>query len=153
MQSLQQHIRCGASSSRSQFLPWMGPIGLAVGVGVAYFFAAQLSLTLLTKPDGVAVFWPAAGIASGTLLAPGSSARLPVTLGVAAASTVASLLGDRSVAAAIVFALCNVGDPYWSRGWSNAASATTSGWKVSAAYSASLSRLVSGRRSLEVWRL
>ena len=89
----------------------MGPIGLAVGVGVAYFFAAQLSLTLLTKPDGVAVFWPAAGIASGTLLAPGSSARLPVTLGVAAASTVASLLGDRSVAAAIVFALCNVGEP------------------------------------------
>ena len=111
MQSLQQHIRCGTSFLCSQFLPWMGPIGLTIAVGVAYFFAAQLSLNLLTKPDGVAVFWPAAGIASGTLLALGSGARLPVMLGVAAASTAASLLGDRSVAAAIVFALCNVGEP------------------------------------------
>ena len=59
----------------------MGPIGLTIGVGVTYFFAAQLSLILLTKPDGVAVFWPAAGIASGTLIALGSGARLPVTLG------------------------------------------------------------------------
>ena len=32
-------------------------MGLAVAVGVAYFLAAQLSLALLTKPDGVAVFW------------------------------------------------------------------------------------------------
>jgi PAS domain S-box-containing protein len=86
-------------------------MGLTIAVGVAYFFAAQLSLNLLTKPDGVAVFWPAAGIASGTLLALGSGARLPVTLGVAVASAAASLLGDRSIAAAIVFALCNVGEP------------------------------------------
>ena len=90
---------------------WIGPIALAVGVGVAYFFAAQLSLGLLTKPDGVAVFWPAAGIASGTLIALGSGARLPVTLGVLTASALASLLGDRSIAAAIVFALCNAGEP------------------------------------------
>src|SRR4051794_38880208 len=90
---------------------WLGPVGLAVGVGVAYFFAAQLSLVLLTKPDGVAVFWPAAGISAGTLVALGSAARLPVTLGVMAASALASLLGDRSTPAAIVFALCNAGEP------------------------------------------
>src|SRR6185503_1206869 len=89
---------------------WIHPIGLAAGVGVVYFFAAQLSLILLTKPDGVAVFWPAAGIASGTLIALGSWARLPVALGVMAASALASLFGDRSIAA-IIFALCNVGEP------------------------------------------
>ena len=90
---------------------WIGAAGLTVGVGVAYFFAAQLSLGLLTKPEGVAVFWPAAGISAGTLIALGAAARLPVTLGVMAASALASLLGDRSIAAAIVFALCNAGEP------------------------------------------
>jgi hypothetical protein len=35
-------------------LPWVGAVGLAVAVGIAYFFAARLSLALLAKPDGVA---------------------------------------------------------------------------------------------------
>ena len=35
---------------------WVGSIGLAVAVGIAYFLAARLSLVLLTKPEGVAVF-------------------------------------------------------------------------------------------------
>ena len=46
-------------------LPWIGAVGLAVAVGIAYFFAALLSLALLAKPDGVALFWPAAGVSSG----------------------------------------------------------------------------------------
>src|SRR6266850_1092402 len=33
--------------------------------------AARLSLSLLTKPDGVAVFWPASGVAAGALIALG----------------------------------------------------------------------------------
>jgi len=39
---------------------------LSVGVALAYFVAARLSLALLELVDGVAVFWPAAGLASGT---------------------------------------------------------------------------------------
>ena len=35
-----------------------------VGVALAYFVAARLSLALLEPVDGVAVFWPAAGVAS-----------------------------------------------------------------------------------------
>ncbi|HEY2230992.1 MAG TPA: hypothetical protein VGI22_25310, partial [Xanthobacteraceae bacterium] len=50
---------------------WVSSIGLAVAVGIGYFLAARLSLLLLTKPDGVAVFWPAAGVAAGTLIALG----------------------------------------------------------------------------------
>ena len=46
-------------------------IGLAAAVGVGYFFAARLSLALLTTPDGVAVFWPASGLAAGTMIALG----------------------------------------------------------------------------------
>jgi hypothetical protein len=52
-------------------LPWIGAIGLGIVVGIAYFFAAQLSLALLAKPDGVALFWPAAGLSSGVLIALG----------------------------------------------------------------------------------
>jgi PAS domain S-box-containing protein len=91
----------------SRNIAWLG---LAVAIGVTYFFAAWLSIALLTKPDGVAVFWPAAGLSSGALIALGSGWRLPVTLGVLAASAVASLLGDRSLAAATIFALCNAGE-------------------------------------------
>ena len=104
-------ISGAASLPVDRRLSLIGSIALAVAVSVAYFFAAQLSLELLTKPDGVAVFWPAAGISSGILIALGPRVRLPVTVGVLIASTVASLVGDRSIAAAAVFALSNAGEP------------------------------------------
>ena len=66
---------------------YIASLGLAIAIGVSYFFAAWLSLGLLTKPDGVAVFWPAAGLSSGALIALGSGWRLPVTLGVLAVAT------------------------------------------------------------------
>ena len=44
---------------------WVGSIGLAVAVGITYFAAARLSLALLANPEGVAVFWPAAGVSAG----------------------------------------------------------------------------------------
>src|SRR3977135_3309322 len=47
---------------------WARSIGLAAAVGIVYFLAARLSLLLLTKLDGVAVFWPASGVASGVLI-------------------------------------------------------------------------------------
>jgi integral membrane sensor domain MASE1 len=82
-----------------------------VAVGAAYFLATRLSLALLTTSDGVAAFWPAAGIAAGTMVALGSAARVPVAVGVAAATILASLTGDRiNLPAAIVFAMCNAGE-------------------------------------------
>lgn len=64
---------------------------LAILVGIAYFLAARLSLVLLTKPDGVAVFWPAAGVASGLLIALGPSARWSVAAGTMVATVLANL--------------------------------------------------------------
>ena len=92
---------------------WTSPVaalGLFAAVAIAYFLAARLSLALLTAPDGVAVFWPAAGLAAGAIIALGSGARVPVALGVVAATIVANLIGDRSVPAAIVFGLCNAAE-------------------------------------------
>src|SRR5882672_11954163 len=108
----QRQLTAAADPTRQ----WVGPIGLAVAVGIAYFLAARLSLALLTKPDGVAVFWPAAGVAAGVLIALGPSARLPVAAGAIAATIVANLLGDRNVWSAVVFALCNAGEAVLTAG-------------------------------------
>ena len=92
---------------------WSSPIeliALGIIVAIGYWLAARLSLVLLTPADGVAVFWPAAGIASGVLLALGPKARWPVAAGVMAATIVANLQGDRNLAPAIMFAFCNAGE-------------------------------------------
>jgi PAS domain S-box-containing protein len=89
---------------------WVASIGIAVAVGVAFFLAAQLGLALLTTEERVAVFWPASGIAAGSLIALGSRARVPVATGVIAASLAANVLGDRSFLSALVFGLCNAAE-------------------------------------------
>ena len=89
---------------------WVGSIGLAVAVGIVYFVAARLSLALLTKPEGVAVFWPAAGVSAGVLIALGSRARWPVVVGTMTATIVANLSGDRNLWSAVLFGLCNAGE-------------------------------------------
>jgi two-component sensor histidine kinase/integral membrane sensor domain MASE1 len=95
---------------------WANWIGLSILIGVAYFLAARLSLLLLTKPDGVAVFWPASGVAAGVMIALGPRARWPVAIGAAVATIVANLMGDRTLLSAVVFALCNAGEALLA-GW------------------------------------
>ena len=82
----------------------------AVGVALAYFVAARLSLALLEPVDGVAVFWPAAGVASGILIALGSAARWTVVVGLVAATIVANLLGDRNIGSSVFSAVANAGE-------------------------------------------
>src|SRR5262245_57754774 len=83
---------------------------VSIVVGVAYFVAARFGLALLTAPDEVAVFWPAAGISAGTLIALGPRARGAVVVGTMAATIAANLLADRNIAATIVFAVCNAAE-------------------------------------------
>lgn len=80
---------------------------ISVSVAIVFFFAARLSLALLDKSDGVAVFWPAAGIASGFLVAFGPAVRLPVVTGVVVATLAANLMGDRNLASSTFFAVAN----------------------------------------------
>src|SRR2546423_15477512 len=77
---------------------WVSAIGFAVAVGIAYFLAARLSLSLLTKSDGVAVFWPASGVAAGVLIAVGRGVRWPGGIGGMAATNGGHLFGERAVA-------------------------------------------------------
>ena len=90
--------------------PWAVSVVATVAVGIAYFLSARLSLALLGKSDGVAVFWPAAGVASGALIVAGSSARWPVVIGVMAATILANLMGDRNVWSSILFAVANASE-------------------------------------------
>jgi len=103
-------------ASAYQNRPWVSAIGLAAAVGVVYFLAARLSLSLLTKVDGVAVFWPASGVAVGALVALGRRACWPVAIGAAVATMVANLLGDRTFLIAATSAFCNVGEAMLTAG-------------------------------------
>jgi signal transduction histidine kinase len=89
---------------------WVGSVGLTIAVGISYFLAAQLSLALLTKPDDVAVFWPAAGVAAGILIALGPTARLPVVAGTIVASFPANFFAYGTIWGPIVLALSNAGE-------------------------------------------
>ena len=110
LQNLRAQVQRQPSAVPSPARWWVGSIGLAVAVGIAYFLAARLSLALLTKPDGVAVFWPASGVAAGVLIALGPGARWPVAAGAMVATIVANLLGDRTLLGSFVFALCNAAE-------------------------------------------
>jgi signal transduction histidine kinase len=100
-----QRQRSGADLARR----WVNSIGLAVAVGVAYFLAARLSVGLLSE-EGVAVFWPAAGVSSGVLIALGPRARWPVSAGVTAATVAVHQLIADPLWAGIALGLSNAAE-------------------------------------------
>src|SRR5215469_17919228 len=108
LQNVIDEIRRGTHAAL--MLPWAGAIGLAIVVGIPYLLLALLSLALLAEPDGVALFWPAAGVSSGVLIAFGRPARLPTAAGVIVATIIANLTGDRNVWSTTAFAFCNAGE-------------------------------------------
>jgi hypothetical protein len=90
---------------------WLVSVLLATAFAAAYFLAARLSLALLTKPMAS----PYSGRRRGSprerssALDPGCACRSPWALPPPGAA--ASLLSDRNLAAAAVFALCNGAEP------------------------------------------
>jgi PAS domain S-box-containing protein len=81
---------------------------IAVATCIAYFLAGRLGLALQAEP-GVAVFWPAAGIAVGAIIAFGPTARLPVAAAVMVATTACNLMTGRNAWLAIAFGSINAG--------------------------------------------
>ncbi|HWJ17652.1 MAG TPA: PAS domain S-box protein, partial [Geobacterales bacterium] len=86
-----------------------GAWGWAAAASALYFLAAWLAIPL-TTPEGVAQFWPAAGIAVGFLIISGRTACWPVAAGIAVASFLANALAGRSGPACYAFALGNTGE-------------------------------------------
>ncbi|MFY9769646.1 MAG: MASE1 domain-containing protein, partial [Xanthobacteraceae bacterium] len=77
---------------------------------MAYFLAARLGVGLLLEPEGVAVFWPAAGVSSGVLIALGPRARWPVAIGVTAATVAIHQLTADPLWAGIALGLSNAAE-------------------------------------------
>jgi PAS domain S-box-containing protein len=90
--------------------PWINEIKLAIEVGVAYFFAAELSISLLAKSEGVAMFWLAGGVSTGVLIARGQEVWLPVAGGTIIATIIAGLMSYRTIWISVALALCNAGE-------------------------------------------
>ena len=88
----------------------IGAIGFTIAFGIAYFFAARLSLAVLAKSDGFALFWLAGGVASGVLIAVGRDARVPIASGTVVASIIAHLMGGRNIWVSTSYAVCNAGE-------------------------------------------
>jgi PAS domain S-box-containing protein len=100
----------GQLSTHDALQSWGLMIGTGVFVAIGYFLAARLGLALLSDNEGVALFWPASGIAAGILIARGPNARVPVTIGVILATVAANLMSDRSLLASIAKSGCNAGE-------------------------------------------
>ena len=74
---------------------WRWNIQITAAVGLVYFLLAELAFGLYTETNWVAVFWPAFGVSSGTLIALGPRARWPVAVAVIVAILVAHhIAGD-----------------------------------------------------------
>ena len=101
-----QHQRSTADVTQG----WVRSIGLAAAVGLGYLVAADFSVRLLVQPEGVAVFWPAAGISSGILIGLGPRARWPVLAGVLVATVVTHLIIKDPLWAGIALGLCNAAE-------------------------------------------
>jgi signal transduction histidine kinase len=89
---------------------WLAGIALATIVGVVYYLAGRLGVGLILKPEGVAVFWPAAGVSTGVLIALGSQARWPVAAGVIAATVIVHLVIDDPLWAGVVLGVSNAAE-------------------------------------------
>jgi PAS domain S-box-containing protein len=87
---------------------WVSSLGLAAVIGITYFLAARLGLALRAKP-GVAVFWPAAGLAVGALIAWGPRTRLPVIGAAIVATALANVVIGRNAWLATAFGVVNAG--------------------------------------------
>ena len=108
--SLLAHDQHQRSTADDVTQGWVGSIALAAAVGLGYFLAADFSVRLLVKPEGVAVFWPAAGISSGILIALGPRARWPVLAGVLVATVVTHLIIKDPLWAGVALGLCNAAE-------------------------------------------
>ena len=81
-----------------------------LSAGALYFAAAYAALWLAAGPDGVALYWPASGVAVGLLLALGPRSYSSILIGVLVATVVANVMFDHSFALSLVFGVCNAGE-------------------------------------------
>jgi len=86
-------------------------LALAAAVGIGYLVSAWFSLRLVARPENVAVFWPAAGVASGIFIALGGRRRVLPATAVFVATLIANLVSGGDAIGTFVFAVANTVEP------------------------------------------
>src|SRR5262245_4601906 len=89
---------------------WRATFGAAGVIAIVYFLAARLGLALLSQPSGVAVFWPASGIAAGILVLTGRRAVAALVIGVVIGTVAANLMSDRNLWTSLFKSIFNAGE-------------------------------------------
>ncbi len=89
---------------------WREGLAVFLGVGMLYYLMGWLALQLLTESEGVAVFWPASGLAAGAVAICRRHLQWPIALAVFAATVIANVQARSSLNATLIFALCNAAE-------------------------------------------
>lgn len=76
-------------------------------IGLLYFLSGHLALYVTNDEDGIAMFWPASGIAAGAIAALGMRNRWPILSAIVIGTFVANLQGRWGFALIAVLAFCN----------------------------------------------
>ena len=97
----------GPAGPASALSEWRETLVAAGATAIAYFLAAQLGLALLSQPSGVAVFWPASGLAAGIMIVSGRRAYPGIVIGVVLGTFAANLLSDRTLLTSLLNGFCN----------------------------------------------
>ena len=106
--------RPGPASSAKPAGRWSGGLQVALRhfllAGSLYGAIGYLSLVLGSGPEGVAIFWPASGIAAGLVLGLGRPAHVPVGLATLVATVAVNFHLGRSAGLALAFGALNAGE-------------------------------------------
>ena len=86
-------------------------IRLAATFGV-YFAASLLALQIVAHPQGVAYFWPAAGVAAGILISTAPRERGYFAAAIAVAVIAANLSAGHGLPESVIFAVANTGEAW-----------------------------------------
>lgn len=78
----------------------------------AYFAASLLALQIVAHPQGVAYFWPAAGVAAGILISTVPRERGYFAAAIAVAVIAANLSAGHSLPESAIFAVANTGEAW-----------------------------------------
>jgi integral membrane sensor domain MASE1 len=96
----------GLSSGAWRFY-WRQDAALAVALGLVYYALARLGILFQAEPENIALFWPAAGISAGAMIASGRRLRPYLACSEFAAVLIVNLRTGTDIGPAIMFAVLN----------------------------------------------
>jgi signal transduction histidine kinase len=113
--SMSRHLRGFGKSQHSNTPDWMrrwtGYVAIATAVGAAYFLVGRLTmLGAVFQPDKSTLFWPAAGISSGVLIALGPQHRWPAVAGIVVGEAVTAQVSWNYLPLTAALAICDAAE-------------------------------------------